>query len=243
MGRYVSPEDIENFLQVDIKSTTTPSTAQVEDIIGQVDAQIDARRLGNISSDVLIKFSVLDATTLAKDSIAWFQAGLPPTETGLIVVPPMTPFSTIVSGTLSTNKAELSQAENWDVLAEGPGASTDFIILKKRGRNNKHLGYALYFYSSKAPSAGYDKLRGTFMYGYDVDSRILGEYAKLKVSEQVIVSTLRTARPLGLATYTGGDMSTFVNTQFAGLMEYIRIRAEEIEMRHFPEDPIGVAVM
>jgi len=243
MTRYTSIEDVENFLQINLKSTTTPSIAQVEDIIAQIDAQVDARRLGSTSSDVLYKFDVLDANTLVKNSVAWMEAGLPPTEQGVVVIPPFTPFSSVISGTLSTNEAELNQAENWTVLAEGPGASSDFVILKKRARNGKYLGYALYFYSSNAPGAGYQKLRGTFMYGYNIDDEILNEWATLKVCEKTIVTMLRSATPPGIATYTGGGMSTFVNTQFDGLIDYIRIRVGEIEDRHFPSDPIGVAVM
>ena len=242
MGRFTTVEDIENLLQIDIKVSTKPSIAQVEDYIRQVDAQIDSRRLSLHSSDVLMKIDVIDATTLVKDSIKWVQDGMPSTG-GVVVVPPLTPIIDVCSGTLSMNSADISQAASWTLLVEGGGDSTDFIVLRKRAKNNKYLGYALYFYSSNAPAGGYQRLRGTWTYGYNIDEHILNEWATLKASEKVINARLFSGQPMNVASYTGGSMNTYVNTEYENQIAYIRERCREIEERYFPSDPIAVAVM
>jgi len=240
---WVTESGLEAIIQVDLHSGTHPNLNECLDMAEEVEVGMEARALGSHSSPILFKFDVTPGTTLIRDSVGWVMAGSPAMTRGIAVVPPYTPILSVVSGTLSRNKASLISATSWEVLAEGPGVSTDFIILKRRSKTGKYNGYALYFYSSKAPYGGYQTLRATIMYGHNVDTEILKEYANLKTAVKVIESRTRSAEPVGIAAYTMGDTQSFINTDFSSQMDTITRRIEEIERLYLPNKMISVAVM
>jgi len=243
--KWTSEARVEALLQIDITSATDPNSTELLDWIEEVETSMLADNLGTQTTPSLTEFDVPPSHALAKETIGWFHAGLPESTQGRIVVPPYVPIVSVNSGTVSRNKASLNQAPDWELLKAKDNfpsdSDTDFMILyevdKKTG---KRLGFAFYFYNN-IPEAGYRRLRGTWVYGHNVDSEILREYATLKVAEKVILARLFSAQPMNLASYTGGDMNTYVNTQFEVQLEWIRQRIGEIEKRHFPRDiPIAV---
>lgn len=239
---YTNVSAIEALLSIDITSGTTPSEAQTDIWITQIETGMKASRLGSQTTVSGTKFDVTPTSAMAKDTIAWFKAGLPASPTGREVVPPFTPIISVTSGTMYRNKAGLNQTEDWDQLSEGPGEDTDFIIrYDVNKKTNKRVGNSFYFYGS-LPSAGKERIMCTWVYGHNIDTEILQEYATLKTSEKVILARITSAQPMNLATYTGGDFNTFVNTQYEAWLDYIEKRTTEIEEMYFPRD-VPIAIM
>ena len=187
--------------------------------------------------------TVLDVeptSAMSKGSIGWWMAGLPDTEQGRLVIPPYHPIISVTSGSFFRDTASLSQAENWSLLNckdNVPAVTdTDFMILKKENHKTGNFdGIAFYFYNN-LPAAGYRKLSGGWVYGYNVNTKILREYATLKVCEKVILARLFSGQPMNIASFTGGDMNSWMNTQFEVQLAYIQRRCDEIKKRHFPEE-------
>lgn len=243
VAKYCTVEDVSRFLQIDISTGTKPSDQDVLKFIEEVEAKMDDGNLGIMSTDVLTKFDVLPQNTYGQNTVSTQDTGIPEADEGVVVVPPFTPIITIFSGTLSRNTASLDDTESWEVLKEGPGDNTDFIVLKQKTRNNRYYGYALFFYGD-APYAGKESLRATWSYGYNINSPILREYAMLKVAEKVILGRLMSGQPMNVATYTAGaDLNTYVNVQFEAQLAYIKDRCAEIEKNHWPRKPIPVAFL
>lgn len=230
-------------LQIDITSSTKPSTAQVTQWAQEVEDGMMERNLSISSTDALTKFDVLPTNTYDRGTVAWVYAGLPSDSDGKIIVPPFVPIVEVLSGTLSRNKSTLSETADWEILTEGPGDDSDYVILRRRTRNNKYYGYAIYFYGD-VPYSGRDRVRGTWTFGYNVDAQILQEYATLKVCEKVILARLMSGQPGNVATYTAGnDLNSYVNTQFETQLQYIKDRITELEKNHFPRQQIPVALL
>lgn len=242
MGNYADVQDVAELLGITIDGSSTPTSSVVSKYIDRVEAGVDARALATYTTLSGTKFDVQPTEAIAKETIGWFFAGLPETTVGRVVVPPYTPIITVLSGTLQRNKAALDQAEDWETLKEGPGDDTDYVVLKTvNKRTQKEVGYAIFFYN-RIPTAGRQRVRATWTYGYGVDSNILNEYVTLKAAEQVLLTRVMTAQPSGVAAYTAGaDLNTYVNTQYEAQLSYIRERVKEIEDKYFPrETPVGV---
>jgi len=241
--RFTSEILVEGLLQIDITSSTKPTTTQVLNWIQEVEDGMMERNLAIASTDALTKFDVMPTNSYDRGTVAWVYAGLPSDSDGKVVVPPFVPIVEIFSGTLSRNNSSLTETADWDVLSEGPGNDSDYVILRRRTRNNKYYGYAIYFYGD-VPYSGRDRVRGTWSYGYNVDTQILQEYATLKVCEKVILARLMSGQPSNVATYTAGnDLNSYVNTQFETQLQYIKDRIIEIEKLHFPRQQIPVALL
>lgn len=202
------------------------------------------RGFGTQTTAALTKFDVAPLEAIAKGTIRWLLEGLPETEHGRIVIPPYLPIVSVNSGTVSRNTEALNAAPSWELLkgkAELPSATdTDFMILMKYNpKAGVMLGYGLYFYN-KIPEAGRERLRATWVYGYNVDSKILREYATLHVSKKVVIARLMSGEPVGLASYRGPDLQEYVNTQASATLSYIDDRLREIEKNHLPQ-PLPIA--
>ena len=237
---WVAETDVERYLSSGITTATTPTTAQVASFITEVEDSMLTQGLGTQTTASGTQFDVMPTRGMAKETVGWMLAGSPPVTTGRIVVPPFMPIVSVTSGMFQRNKNDLSAAPDWDTLKckdNFPSASdTDFCILfAVNKKTNQRAGYALNFYDS-LPTAGYRRLRGTWVYGHNIDSDILTEYATLKVCEKVIMARLFSAQPMNLATYAGEGMSSYVNTQFEVQMRWISERTEEIERLHFPKE-------
>jgi len=171
---------------------------------------------------------------------------LPETTQGRLVFPTYKPIVSVTSGSFYRNKASLSDTPDPELLIckdNLPGADdTDFLIARqynhKTGNND---GVAFYFYHD-IPSAGRRRISGAWVYGYNLDSKILREYATLQVCKKVILAKLMAGEPIGLSTYRGPDLEEYTNTQAEVLMGYINARLEEIEDKHFPE-PLPIAAV
>lgn len=241
--KFTNESSVEALLQIDITASTKPTTAQVNQWIQEIEDGMMEKNLAIASTDALIKFDVLPSNTYDCKTVNWVYAGLPSDSDGKIIVPPFVPIVEIFSGTLSRNNSSLEETADWDVLTEGPGSDTDYVILKRRTRNNKYYGYAIYFYGD-VPYSGRDRVRGTWSYGYNVDTQILQEYATLKVCEKVILARLMSGQPGNVATYTAGqDLNSYTNTQYETQLQYIKDRVSEIEKQHFPRQQIPVALL
>ena len=244
--KWVELEYVENFLQVRFNADTKPSDAEVYEVIEEVETSMLARNLGSQTTPALTRFDVPGTEGVGKDTVAWFAHGFPSTEVGRIVIPPYVPIISVNSGTVSRNKATLSQTPSWDLLVCKDNLTdaddTDFLIGKVRlTKPNKIVGMYLYFYGD-GPEAGRERLRGTWVYGYNIDDEILRRYGTLKVAEEIIFRMLRSGQPPNLASFRGGDLTAYVNTDWTGTLAYIQAKCEEIERLHFPSEiPISVA--
>jgi len=243
--KFCEETDVERYLSISISTATQPTTAQTLDFIEEVETGMLKRGWGSQTVVSGTTITVPPSGGMSRGSVKWFLSGLPSTEGGAIVFLPHMPIISVASGTFHKNKAGLADAPDEELLVckdNLPSADdTDFLIVKEyNSKTDTHLGVALYFYGT-TPSPGYRRLSGGWVYGYNVNAKILQEYATLKVSEKVMLARINSAQPTGLATYTGGETAGFVNTEYEAQLRYIDGRCEEIERRHLPEDvAIGV---
>jgi len=241
MGKYTSETDVEAFTQMDIKDDTNPNSTEVGNWIDEVEAMIDAQLLGTYTATD-VKIDVEPTFAYAKNTIKWLEEvstyGYSEPR-ARIVIPPYLPIISVTK--LYRNTASLSQAENWEELVEGPGANTHFIVLKRRTKTGALLGFAFYIYDN-IPTAGRERLKATYTYGWNLSTNILREYATLKVAEKVLTARVLSGEPVGIASYTGPDLQSFVNTQYQAMLDYIERRTKEIEERYFPNN-IAIATL
>jgi hypothetical protein len=238
--------DVENLLQVDIDESTHPSDEEVGIWITEVEQSMLKRGFGSQTTTANTVIDVPPVSTIGKGSIAWLAQGLPPDTQGKVVVPPFTPIISVNSGTMSRNTASLNSTPSWEVLKSKdnlPDADdTDFLILKEYNRKvDREVGVAFYFYGSQ-PNSGKHKLRATWVYGWNVDSTILGEYATLQASRRVLMAKMLSGEPVGVAQRRGRDFQSYVNSNYDAQLIYVDARIDEIEQQHFPKR-IPVAVM
>jgi len=239
-------QDIERFLQIDIDAGTKPSDGEVLSFIEEVEASILEEGWGTQTavSGTVIDVNPIDA--LSRGSVAWWSQGLPGTSQGLVVIPPYLPIVSVTSGAFFKNDNSLDQAPNWTILDckdnVPAAADTDFMMIKKfNHKTGNYDGIGFHFYGD-APSAGSRRLSGGWVYGYNIDTKILREYATLKTCEKVILARLFSGQPANIVSFTGGDMNSWVNTQFEVQLSYIEKRCDEIRKRHYPE-PLPIATL
>jgi len=244
--RWTSITDIERFLQITIDANTKPSDGDVLDFIEEVETDMLKEGWGSQTAGSGTVITVEPTHALSRGSVAWWVQGLPETEEGRLVIPPYRPVISVTSGSFFHNDNSLSEAPSWELLDckdNVPSASdTDFIVVKKENhKTGNYDGMAFYFYNNM-PNAGSHTLSGGWTYGYNLDTKILREYATLKTCEKVILARLFSGQPMNIASFTGGDMNSWVNTQFEVQISYIRTRCDEIRRRHYPE-PIPIATI
>jgi len=244
--RWCELEDIERFLQIDLDADTKPSDGEVLLFIEETETSILKEGWGTQTAVSGTVMDVQPTHAVSRGSVAWWIQGLPESEHGRIVIPPYLPIVSVTSGAFFKNDNSLNQAPNWTLLdckEDIPNATdTDFLIIRKfnhKTGNNDGIGF--YFFNN-VPTAGSRRLSGGYVYGHNIDSKILREYATLKVCEKVILARLFSGQPMNIVSYTGGDMNSWVNTQFQVQLAYIRERCEEIKKLHFPE-PLPIAVI
>jgi len=98
----------------------------------------------------------------------------------------------------------------------------------------------LYFFNN-APAAGLARVRASYWYGYNINKAILRKYATKKVALEVLSIKQRSSQPAGLTQFRGGDLQSFVGTQYDSMVERLKAEIEEIETKYFPEET-GVAM-
>jgi len=236
--KWVDIEDIERFLQINLDADTKPSDGEVLAFIDEVESGMLRERWGTQTAVSGTVMDVSPTAAVGRGSVAWFIQGLPESEVGRTIIPPYTPIVSVTSGSFYKNDATLDSAPDTELLVckdNLPGAAnTDFMVVKKfNHKTGNYDGIAFYFFHD-IPYAGRRRVTGGYVYGYNINTKILREYAMLKVCEKVIFARLFSAQPTNVATYEGGDLNSYVNTQFDVQMAYIDKRTEEIAKKHFP---------
>lgn len=237
---WTSITDIERFLQIDLDADTKPSDGEVLEFIDEVEASMTKERWGTQTAVSGTAIDISPTGAISQGSVAWWLQGLPDGEMGRVAIPQFLPIVSVTSGSVYRNNADLSNAPSMELLVckdNLPGASdTDFMMIKKvNHKTGNDDGIALYFYNN-IPTAGRRRITAEWVYGYNIATKILREYATLKVCEKVILARLFSGQPMNVATFDGGGMNVYVNTQFEVQQAYIDKRTAEIERRHFPQE-------
>jgi len=237
---YTSQAKVTGLTQFTPSDTTQPTSTQVLTWIEEVEADIDARALGNyVATDQIVDVPAhIDYP--AKDTIAWLEAmGFSRWEKveNRLLIPPFTPIVSITS--LYRRTTSETEAASWEQLTEGPGVNTSFLLLKRRTKAGRYLGFAVYFYQNP-PTVGYQRVKMTYNYGYNIPATILSDYATLRVARAVLLALSQTPSPSGLRQFVGGDLQTYVPVEYRTKLEEIekRIKAWESE---WLEHKMGVA--
>jgi len=241
MGTYTDETKVEGVTQFTITESTEPTTAQVAQWITEVEADVDARALSSYTLtdqkiDIPAKISYPESGT-----IAWLEmiAGKNYMEiANRMFFPPFLPIVSVAS--LSKRASALTAAESWTSLTEGPGADSDFLIMKKRTKTNQYLGFAIYFYAN-APTAGYQRVKMTYNYGWNLSTDIIGEWCTLKVALKVLGALLRSTTPFGSADYGIGDLRVGIDLERR--IVTLKERVLELEYQYFPEKKLGIALI
>jgi len=110
------------------------------------------------------------------------------------------------------------------------------MVLTTRGRAGQEHGVAFLIYSSKTPKAGHASLRASFSYGWNLPGKILSRYCTLKVGIRVLEAAVEAGEPTRIATFTGGDFQTFVNTELSNTISRWKEEIKEIEKKYFPRE-------
>jgi len=244
--KWTAIRDIERFLQVSLDSDTKPSDGEALDFIEEVETSMLKQGWGSQTAVSGTVMTVQPTHAISRGSVAWWLQGLPEAALGRVVIPPHAPIISVTSGAFFKNTQSLSAAPSWELLTckdnLPSAADTDFLIMKRKNhKTGNYDGIGLYFYHD-IPTAGRRRLSGGWVYGYNVDSKILREYATLKVCEKVILARLFSGQPMNVVSHTGGDMNSWINTQFEVQLAYIKARCDEIKDLHLPE-PLPVATV
>jgi len=241
MGTYATEAKVEAITQFDINNTTSPSTTEVAQWITEIEKDAEARKLGSYTAtDQLIDVPArLDWP--AKDTIAWLYAisGKRYMDAATrIVIPPFIPIISITS--LSRNKAAYTAEPDWEALTEGPGSGDSYILLKKETKGSKFLGFAIYFYQNP-PDIGYQRIKMTYTYGWNIDSEIIGEWCTLKVALKVLDAVMNATSPIGVGDYGVQDVRVGIDPKRrrGDILE----RIKELETLYFPTRKLGITVV
>lgn len=242
---YTSEALVEAITQIDITNSSSPSSDQVSTWIEEVEKEVEERRLGShTASDVYIDVPSLressgyyDVTYRAKTGQLFILTSM---GAGRLV--PLTnikgPIISITS--LYKNDKDPSQEPDWVELTEGPGDGSDFILLQATS-GSKVYGYALWIYDN-FPLPGPKRLKMTYTFGYNIDEKILQEWCTLKVAIKVLQAKMGTSSGEGLSEFAGGDLGTYIPTQYQTRISLFKQRIVEIEATYFPHE-LAVAIL
>jgi len=241
MGTYTDETKVEAITQFDIDATTNPSTSEVAQWITEIEADADARKLGSYTATDQVVDVPARLDYPPKDTIAWLYAitGKRWAEiANRVVIPPFIPIISITN--LYRNKADYTQEPDWDQLTEGPGSGDSFILLKKETKAKLFLGFAIYFYAN-TPYTGYQKVRMTYTYGWNINTDIIGEWCTLKVALKVLDAVMNATSPIGVGDYGVQDVRIGIDPKRRRLDIIERIK--ELEELYFPTRKLGIAVV
>jgi len=243
--QYTSESLVEAVTQIDITDSTNPSSSEVLTWIEEIEKEVIERRLGShTATDVYIDVPNIE------ESVGYYSATYKAktgqlfigTSMGAGVLVPLKnvkgPIISITS--LYKNDEDPTDAPDWEELTEGPGDGSDFMLLQVSS-GSKTYGYALWIYDN-FPLAGPKRLKMTYTYGYNIDSKILQEYCTLKVAIKVLQAKMGTSDGEGLNEFAGGDLGTYIPTQYQTRINLFRQRIAEIEAIHFPSE-FAVAIL
>jgi hypothetical protein len=252
--KYVTVEDVRRETQiVDFTNDTRPSEQEVVDWIADTEAEVDAQRLGwgedrsegegylatNVYLDVpamiprmtpLRRFELLamystDPYLMAKGSILQI-----PDE-----YRPVIDFTS-----LEFNVKDLDQLPSWTALTQGyydgwsETAGSDYKILRKKGKAGQQHGVAIWFYGSERPTTGVARMKATFSHGWNLPLRVIKRWCLCQLAPRVLNAAVESGEPTRIASFTGGDFQSFVNTQLEVEFSRWEIELARIEREYFP---------
>jgi len=220
--KYTSERLVESLLQIDISDSTSPNSSQVLKWIEEVEKYIDEKGWGSQSvTDELID---VPQRAFLENDILPQQAETVTRDIGRIVIFPKRPIISIAN--LYVNEANLDEAENWKARYEGKGANKHFI---KLFAGRKKLAYGVFFHTDP-PQPGYQRVRASYTWGWNVDPKILQQYATLKVAIQVLYAKMATSEPTGVTSFVGPGFTTAVmTTQYSERIERFQREVERLE--------------
>ena len=123
-------------------------------------------------------------------------------------------------------------APTWELQQEG--FDQDFIILKKQTSNVK-VGYALYFFTD-APLSGPETVRLSMWYGWNISRPILRRYVAKRVAIEVLGMKRGSNEPAGLSQFRGGNLQSYVGTQYEERISMLQEQVQKIEDDYFPSE-------
>jgi len=225
--KYTSERLVESLLQIDISDSTSPNSSQVLKWIEEVEKYIDERGWGSQSvTDELID---VPQRAFLEDNILTEAAESVTRDIGRIVIFPKRPIISI--SRLYVNEAALDEAEDWRSRCEGRGPDADYVKLYA-GR--KKLAYGIFFHSNP-PQPGYQRIKASYTWGWNVNPKILQKYATLKVAVQVLYAKMATSEPTGVTSFVGPGFTTAVmTTQYSERIERFERKIKEMEAE-FPK--------
>jgi len=225
--KYTSERLVEGLLQIDISDSTSPNSSEVLKWIEEVEKYIDEHGWG--SQTVTDELIDVPQRAFLENDILPEQAETVTRDIGRIVIFPKRPIISIAS--LFVNEADLDEAENWKARYEGKGTNKHFIKLHA-GR--KKLAYGVFFHT-EPPQPGYQRVKASYTWGWNVDSKILQKYATLKVAVQVLYAKMATSEPTGVTSFVGPGFTTAVmTTQYSERIERFERKIKEMEAE-FPK--------
>jgi len=243
--KYTSEALVEAITQVDITETTSPNSSQVLTWIEEVEKEVEERRLGShTAADVYIDVPSLEEASGYYNVTYRARTGqlFVITSMGVGRLVPLTnikgPIISITS--LYKNDKDPSQEPDWVELKEGPGSGTHFLLLESVSKG-KTFGYALWIYD-KMPLPGPKRLKMSYTYGYNINEKILQEWCTLKVAVKVLQAKMGTSSGEGLTEFVGGDLGTYIPTQYQARINMFRQRIAEIEASYFPHE-LAIAIL
>jgi len=241
---YTSELSVEGLTQITVTDTSKPNSTQLLNWIEEIEKGIDELSLGSYETGNYPNGMMVDVPytkAMAENTIGWFEYittyGYTP-QTGRVVIPVIGPFVTITA--LYRNKNALDEAIDWEALIEGPASGSSWIPLKRKSKTKDLLIFGVFFYDN-LPSPGYQRIQIVGTYGWNVNSKVLREYATLKVAEKLLFGKISTSDPGGFPQFSGGRFGRFAQTQFDRKLKVIKERTEEIEEKYFPREiPIAI---
>lgn len=233
---YTSPEHVSEVTQITIDDNSVPKYETVLRWCEQIERRIIERRLGNhsaIASYIDVPYAEEPTDTYQiyyeastdKLSLVYPRGG--------ILVPLGAVKSPIISITkLWKNDESFDDAPVWEALVEWDGstADSDYMLLKS---GLKDSGYALWFYED-LPEFGPNRLRLKYYYGYNIHTKILGDWCSLKVGIKILLARMGTNKSSGLGMLEGDELGVFMSTNYRERIAEMRAQVDEIEAMYFP---------
>ncbi len=220
----------------EISDTSDPNTAQVLQWIEQIEKEMIAKgyyteSLTGVIIDVPEGEPVRDTSLWIYDDPIYASSS-----SGRTIALPNTPFISVAN--VQRNLQGYEQTPDWEDLTEGPAAGSDFLIIKRKYKAGLR-GVALFFYRN-APGIGYQRLKLDYVWGYNLPSTVLAEYAAARVSVMFLYAKYMRKEPIFNLNIAG--MRTQLN-KFTEVHQYILDRIELIELEWLPSEYIGAALL
>ena len=221
--RYISHEDLDGACGFSPSQDTNPSIGMVLRWVEEIEREVDVEKEWGkeLIQDELIDVEFSPGISVQALALAGGDVFKSSEYSGRIVYPSKTYIVSVKA--CHVNEAEPDATPDWQsrVEAEGGGSSGADYQLLKRMVFHKERGVALRFIDN-APPMGVQKVRLTYENGLDLDSSLLREYVRkrltLKVLEQQAMSN--TGASLVASASTG--------TLYNSLRQWVKDREKEL---------------